>query len=155
MQKQLVLALFALPSVACVVSTHGGPGAAPDVPLPAVAEAPKAAPPKGPSNIGARHILISWRGTQGGGFLVDRNKEEAKALADELRARIRQGEKLSDLARQFSDDAGSKPGGGDLGVFRRADMVKPFSEAAFGLEVGQISDVVESPFGYHIIERTQ
>ena len=88
-------------------------------------------------------------------MLADRTKVEARALADELLTRIRQGEKLEELARQFSDDTGSKAGGGQLGVFKRGDMVKPFADAAFALDVGQVSGVVESPFGFHIIERTQ
>jgi peptidyl-prolyl cis-trans isomerase NIMA-interacting 1 len=155
MKKTISSLLAAALSAGCVVSTYGGPGDAPVVPLPPAQTEAKTAIPKGPTRIGARHILISWRGTQGGGILVDRTKEEAETLAKELLKRIRQGEKLEELAKQFSDDSGSKPTGGSLGVFRRSDMVKPFADAAFALEVGQVSDIVESPFGYHIIERTE
>jgi len=150
------LACLLLP-LSCVVSTHGGPGEPLVVPLPeAEAEAKAVTPVKvGPTEIGAKHILIAYKGAQGGASLIDRSREEAKSLADSILARILAGESLADLAKEFSDDPGSKGSGGDLGVFHRGDMVKPFADAAFNLQIGEVSAVVESPFGFHIIERTE
>ena len=74
------------------------------------------------------------------------------ALANELRQRILDGEDFATLAEEYSDDTGSAPLGGDLGWFGRGAMVAPFEEAAFSLEVGQISEPVQTDFGYHLIE---
>ncbi len=100
-------------------------------------------------SVSARHILIASKETDEN---LERSDEEALALATELRERILAGESLADLAPEFSDDKGSGEKGGDLGSFERGRMVSEFEEAAFALEPGEISDVIKSPFGYHIIE---
>ncbi len=81
-----------------------------------------------------------------------RSDEETLALANELRQRLLNGEDFATLAAEYSDDPGSAAQGGDLGWFGRGRMVAPFEEAAFSLQVGEISEPVKSDFGYHIIE---
>ena len=78
--------------------------------------------------------------------------DTARALAEELLARVRAGEDFAELAIPYSGDPGSAALGGDLGWFRRGRMVREFEETAFNLLDGQISDVVESDFGFHIIK---
>jgi foldase protein PrsA len=78
-------------------------------------------------------------------------KEEAKKKAQDLLARLRKGENFEKLAQENSDD-GSKTQGGDLGYFAKGAMVPEFDQAAFALKTGEISDLVESQFGYHIIK---
>lgn len=79
----------------------------------------------------------------------------AKKKADDLLAQIRKGADFAKLAKENSDDPGSAAKGGDVGFFKREGaMVKEFSEAAFALQPGQVSDVVKSQFGYHIIKVT-
>jgi parvulin-like peptidyl-prolyl isomerase len=77
---------------------------------------------------------------------------KARTQADDILKRVRAGEDFSKLAGEYSTDPGSKTKGGDLGWFGRGQMVKPFEDAAFGLQPGQVSDVVESDFGFHIIK---
>ena len=78
-------------------------------------------------------------------------KEQARARAVGVLNELKAGEDFAALAKQYSDDPGSGPNGGDLGYFERGQMVGPFEEVAFSLAPAQTSDLVESPFGYHII----
>jgi len=79
----------------------------------------------------------------------------AKKKAEEVLAQLRAApEKFAELAKQYSQDPGSKDNGGDLGYFARGAMVKPFEDAAFKLKQGQISGIVESSFGVHVIKLT-
>jgi peptidyl-prolyl cis-trans isomerase C len=94
----------------------------------------------------ARHILIK---VPQGAEPADEQKLKTRA-ADALK-RAKKGEDFAELARQFSED-GTKDKGGDLGFFRRGQMVAEFEDAAFALQPGQVSELVRTPFGYHIIK---
>ncbi len=78
-------------------------------------------------------------------------RDSVRAEVEDLRRRALAGESFASLAREFSQDPGSATLGGSLGTFSRGDMVKPFEDAAFALDPGEISDVVESPYGLHLI----
>jgi peptidyl-prolyl cis-trans isomerase D len=79
----------------------------------------------------------------------------AKKRTDELLAQLRAApDKFAELAKQYSQDPGSKDNGGDLGFFARGAMVKPFEDAVFKLKQGQMSDLVDTDFGFHIIKLT-
>ena len=98
----------------------------------------------------ASHILI----TSPKSASAD-ERQKARAKAEELLAAVRKAPaSFADVAKKNSQDPGSAPNGGDLDFFTRGAMVKPFEDAAFGMKVGDISDVVESDFGYHIIKLT-
>lgn len=104
----------------------------------------------GPEERRASHILIN---APKGAPAAER--EKAKAKAEELLERVRKDPKsFADVAKKESQDPGSAPNGGDLGYFGHGAMVKPFEEAVFRMKDGEISDVIESDFGYHIIELT-
>lgn len=104
---------------------------------------------QGREEMRASHILIAYGGASGAPAGVTRTKEEAKALAERLRAELRGGADFAVLARQ--SDAESKATGGSLGSIARGTMVASFEQVAFALPQGGISDVVETPFGFHII----
>jgi peptidyl-prolyl cis-trans isomerase D len=98
----------------------------------------------------ASHILVK---AEKSGPAAER--EKAKAKAEKLLAEVKKNPaSFADIARKNSDDPGSAEKGGDLDFFGRGAMVKPFEDAAFGLKQGEISGVVESDFGYHIIQVT-
>ena len=115
-------------------------------------EKPRVVQPCPPGNIRASHILISHSGAPR--TSATRSQDEAKALTEDIQARLESGESFEEIAEAYSDCPSSQKGG-DLGFFPRGQMVKPFDEAAFGLEVGDVSGIVETKFGYHIIMRTQ
>ncbi len=82
-------------------------------------------------------------------------RQKAKAQAQELLAQVRKSpDQFAELAKKNSQDKGSAANGGDLDFFARGAMVKPFEDAAFSMKKGDISDLVESDFGYHIIQLT-
>ena len=112
-------------------------------------------PPSGPTEVSARHILVAYKGANRAAPEVTRTKEEAKAKAEEILAKIKKGEgTVASLAPENSD-CPSKTQGGMLGSFNRQQMAKPFSDAAFALQSGEVSAVVETDFGYHVIQRSQ
>src|SRR5581483_9440763 len=101
----------------------------------------------------ARHILVRTKGSPvpldpGQKELTD---EEALAKANDLRKKILAGADFAELASTESDDT-SKKAGGDLNFFKRGQLVPPFEQAAFALKVGDVSEPVKTPFGYHIIK---
>jgi peptidyl-prolyl cis-trans isomerase C len=102
---------------------------------------------KTPEMVRARHIL----------FLVEASAtpEEKKKVNEKAEAtlkKIKAGENFDKLASELSEDPGSKPKGGDIGLVARGKTVKPFEDALFSLKPGEISGVIETKFGYHIIK---
>ncbi len=104
-----------------------------------------------PEQVKASHILIRPDPN-----IADANeaKAKAKAKADNLLKKVKAGGDFAALAKENSDDPGSKVMGGDLGFFEKGAMVKEFGDAAFAMKAGQVSNVVETQFGYHIIKVT-
>ena len=101
--------------------------------------------------IKASHILITTLNDMGEP-LSEEETAKKESEAQDILARIKQGEDFEALAKEYSDDKASASNGGDLGYFAKGVMVPEFEEAAFKLEKGQVSDVVKSSFGYHIIK---
>jgi peptidyl-prolyl cis-trans isomerase C len=101
----------------------------------------------------ARHILIAFKGSpaaqEGKPELTE---EQAKAKAEDLHKQIVGGASFDELAKKESDDVGSGARGGDLGAFGRGQMVPEFEKAAFEAKTGEVTPVVRTQFGYHIIK---
>jgi parvulin-like peptidyl-prolyl isomerase len=100
-------------------------------------------------------VLVAYKGAKGAPRTVTRSKADAKKRAEEVLARAKGGADFTALVAEYSDDPGSKERSGSVGKFTRDKMVKPFSDAAFALAENEISGVVESDSGYHVIKRNQ
>jgi foldase protein PrsA len=105
----------------------------------------------------ARHILISIPHPAADAKPDQTAKAEAdaKAKAEKVLAEIKGGKSFDAAAKEYSDDPGSKEKGGDLGWFNKGRMVPEFSDAAFKMKEGEISEPVKSNYGYHIIQVTK
>lgn len=153
----------------CVMTTFEGAGEPPRIaPAPSpiathsVGEASNAPPPPSqvelasqPTEISARHLLVAYKGALRASPGIGRSKAEARTRAEEAQKRAAQGEDFVALVTQYSDEPGAAERGGDLGKFDRQSMVPAFANAAFALKVGEVSGVVETQFGFHVIKRTE
>jgi parvulin-like peptidyl-prolyl isomerase len=105
-----------------------------------------------PEMIHVRHILLMTMDPITRAPLSADQQSAKKKQAEDLLKRIRSGEDFTTLARQYSEDPGSKDNGGELPAFPRGQMVPEFEAAAFAMTNNQVSDIVTSAFGYHIIK---
>ena len=101
--------------------------------------------PQVPEQVELRQIVLYPK-------VTDQYKTESRQKAEAILDSVRRGADFAALAKKFSEDAGSAKNGGDLGLVRRGIFVKEFEEAAYALEPGQISGIVETQFGFHIIK---
>ena len=126
------------------------------------AKAPPPAPPppqqpQAPREMfAAKHLLVMYKGGRRAPESITRTKDEAKARATEAQKKAKDGKiKFEDLVKEYSDEPRAGERGGDLGTFPKGSMVPEFQAGLEKIKVGEISDVVESPFGFHVILRTQ
>ncbi len=102
----------------------------------------------------ARHVLVAHEAAKNKPMNVHRSRASARRRAEQLLARLEAGEDFAELAKKESD-CSSAPRGGFLGGFGRGVMAEAFEQASFGLPVGGLSPVVETPFGFHVILREE
>lgn len=107
-----------------------------------------------PERVSASHILFSTRDQVTGTELGEEQKKAKHKLAEDVRKRVVAGEDFAKLAKEYSEDPGSKDTGGEY-TFARGKMVPEFEAAAFSLGTNQVSDIVTTQFGYHIIKVNQ
>lgn len=125
--------------------------------------APAARPSAGPSGssswsgaISVLHLVVTDQDSiMGKSLKITRTKTQAKTLAEELLARAKKGEDFAQLVSQYSEEPRTDQTHGVLANFRRKDAIPSFADAAFKLEVGELSDVVDTPYGYMLILRTK
>jgi parvulin-like peptidyl-prolyl isomerase len=108
-----------------------------------------------PVLFGAKHLLVMYQGSMRAKATITRTKEEARARAEEARKKILAGMSFTDAVATYSDEPGAASRGGDLGGFKKGQMVLPFQRAVEATEVGRVSDVFETPFGFHVLVRTR
>ncbi|MBI3878911.1 MAG: peptidylprolyl isomerase [Verrucomicrobia bacterium] len=104
-----------------------------------------------PERVRASHILFSTRDSQGGAELPTARRVEIRSAAEKVLARARAGEDFATLVKDYSDDEPSKAKGGEY-TFARGQMVPEFEAAAFSLAPAQVSDLVSTQYGYHLIK---
>ncbi|WP_373501053.1 peptidylprolyl isomerase [Desulfococcus sp.] len=103
---------------------------------------------KKPEQVKASHILIKAEPSA-----AEADKAAARKKIEEVQAKLKKGEKFDALAKQYSECPSSEKGG-DLGYFSRGQMVKPFEDTAYAMKPGDVSDIVTTQFGYHLIQVT-
>jgi peptidyl-prolyl cis-trans isomerase C len=108
-----------------------------------------------PEMVRASHILLMTRDPKTKAELSKEVKEAKHKQIEDILKRARSGEDFAKLAREFSEDPGSKDNGGELPPFARGQMVPEFEAAAFSLKTNQLSDIVTSQYGYHIIKLSE
>jgi peptidyl-prolyl cis-trans isomerase D len=99
-----------------------------------------------PNRVHAEHILLMTVGK------TDAEVEEIKKKAEDILSQVKKGAKFEDLAKKYSEDPGTKDKGGDLGWLVQGQTVPEFEKVAFSLQKGQISDLVKTQYGFHIIK---
>ncbi len=153
--------IAAHPASADVPATSAMADAKPAMPTPQPPH--PGGPPGGPMGqqgpvemFGAKHLLVMYKGSRRAPPGIERSKEEAKKRAEEAEKKAKApGAKFEDLVKEYSDEPGAAARGGDLGTFKKGSMVPEFQNALDKMKVGDVSAVVETPFGYHVILRTK
>ena len=111
------------------------------------------APPA--ASVTAQHVLVKYAGAKKAAPTVTRTREQACLRAEEARAKLEQGSSFTDVVNTYSEEPGAATRGGSLGPIERAHVVPPFADAAFELRAGEVSHVVETDYGFHIILRAE
>ncbi len=106
-----------------------------------------------PTTVVAAHVLVAYKGAEGAPREVSRSKDEARARAREALAKLEKNTPFDEVVQAYSDDPVTRPTAGVIGRFEPYAMPAPFSDAAFALEVGALSQVVETARGFHVIQR--
>jgi parvulin-like peptidyl-prolyl isomerase len=133
---------------------HPAPASAAEKCL-SIANAQREAKPGQPEKIGVRHVLVKYQGAKNAAATITRSREDACLRALEARDKILGGADFDAIVTEYSDEPGAADRRGSVGTIERKDVAPPFADAAFELTIGQMSDVVETPFGFHLILRNE
>lgn len=108
-----------------------------------------------PAKVTLKHVLVKHKDAKNPVATVTRSREEACLRAVEARDKAVKGAEFDALVAEYSDEPGAATRAGSIGSVERAQLEKPFADAAFELGLNQMSDVVETPSGFHLIFRTE
>ena len=109
---------------------------------------------KVPDQVRVSHILIQFN-VASGAPVTDAIKAEARKKIDDVASQLKNGADFAEMAKKYSEDTASAPNGGDIGLISKGATVPEFENVAFALEIGKISDVIETTYGYHILKVTE
>jgi len=140
-------------SAASSASTTGGESAAER--CLATAGAKRERKPSEPLRITAKHVLVRYAGAKRAPATVTRTREQACLRAEEALTKLKEGTSFADVVRDYSEESGAATREGTIGTIERADVAPPFADAAFELNAGEVSQVVETSFGFHVILRVE
>lgn len=121
----------------------------------AIAGAKREPPAGAPDRITVRHVLVKYAGAKKAAETITRSREEACLRALEAREKLEQGASFAEVVGAYSEEPGAATREGSLGAIERTDVVPPFADAAFELGRGDVSHVVETDYGFHVILRTE
>jgi NIMA-interacting peptidyl-prolyl cis-trans isomerase 1 len=121
----------------------------------AIAGAVRERKPNEPEKVGVRHVLVKYKGAKNAADTVTRTREEACLRALEARDKVLAGAEFDAIVTEYSDEPGASERRGLIGQVERREVAPPFADAAFELSVQQMSDVVETDRGFHLILRTE
>jgi peptidyl-prolyl cis-trans isomerase NIMA-interacting 1 len=141
-------------SAPCAAAPESSPKSAADACL-ANASIKRGPSPTEPPKITARHLLVQYQGAKTAKVHIVRFRDEACLRAMQARDELRAGADFADIVKKYSDEPGADTRAGSLGTIERKDVVPTFGDVAFGLLPREISDVVETEFGFHVIMRTE
>jgi hypothetical protein len=130
------------------------PATPPVTPRPS-ASMQRPAPQKRTGEFGAKHLLVQYKGSMRAGPQVSRTKDEAKARAEEALKKLKGGGDWKAIVAEYSDEPGAGQREGELGEFNKGMMHPDFQAGVEATKVGELSGLVESPFGYHVLKRTK
>lgn len=105
-----------------------------------------------PVSVKASHILAMFPWKRNNSEESKEGREEAREKIELVQRKLNNGEDFEELARQYSDDEGTASDGGDLGYISKGQMVEEFDKVLFSLDTGEVSDIVETEYGFHIIK---
>jgi parvulin-like peptidyl-prolyl cis-trans isomerase-like protein len=121
----------------------------------ASADAKRDRKPAEPAKISVKHILVRYSGAKHAPETITRSREDACLRAEEALTKLKEGVSFADVVSRYSDESGAATREGSLGAIERGDVAPPFADAAFELQVKEVSEVVETPFGFHVILRVE
>ena len=156
----LVFVVVAAAGVACGGAQGGGAASASSTMSPgerclAAAEAKHERKPSEPDRVSVKHVLVRYAGAKRAPESVTRTREQACLRAAEALDKLKQGASFSEVVAQYSEESGAATRDGSMGAIERKDVAPEFADAAFELHIREVSDVVETPFGFHLILRTE
>jgi NIMA-interacting peptidyl-prolyl cis-trans isomerase 1 len=108
-----------------------------------------------PSRITAKHVLVRYAGAKRAPATVTRTREQACLRAEEALAKLKEGMSFAEVVSIYSEEAGAASREGTIGTVERNDVAGAFADAAFELKTGEVSEVVETNFGFHVILRVE
>jgi NIMA-interacting peptidyl-prolyl cis-trans isomerase 1 len=111
--------------------------------------------PSEPDKITVKHVLVRYGGAKRAPASITRTREQACLRAEEALTKLHEGVSFADVVRTYSDESGADTREGTLGTIERKDVAPPFADAAFELGVREVSQVVETDFGFHVILRAE